>query len=345
VDIWIWDLARAAITRLTFHAGNDTSPVWSPDGRHLIFAASGPGPSNLYRQAADGAGTVERLTESRNPQSPSSITPDGTEILLGEVISGQTDLMQLPLASQRLPTPSVSKPSVPLVHTMFNERNAELAPKGQWLAYESNESGRYEIYVRPFPNVEAGRWQVSTNGGTMPLWARSGDELFYLAADRTIQSVRVDGSSSWRRSTPTKVLQGRYLLPSTRRRVCAAASHHRRPLARGAEATRADELSARANLLLPIRAGLVLCGRQDISIARMRSVGTLGTFAKRPQPQTSCSSRTIARPRTSSLPMAATRPKREWRLRRGSGTNAIAVHLDRTCSHRAHFALGDSSTH
>jgi serine/threonine-protein kinase len=97
---------------------------------------------------------------------------------------------------------------------MFNERNAELAPKGQWLAYESNESGRYEIYVRPFPNVEAGRWQISTGGGTMPLWARSGDELFYLAADRTIQSVRVDGSSSWRGSTPTHVLQGKYLLAS-----------------------------------------------------------------------------------------------------------------------------------
>jgi serine/threonine-protein kinase len=98
---------------------------------------------------------------------------------------------------------------------MFNEQNAELAPKGQWLAYESNESGRYEVYVRPFPNVEAGRWQISTSGGTTPLWSRSGDELFYLAVDGSIQSVRVDSSSSWRSSTPMKVLQGDYFLPGS----------------------------------------------------------------------------------------------------------------------------------
>jgi eukaryotic-like serine/threonine-protein kinase len=98
------------------------------------------------------------------------------------------------------------------VQTMFAERNADLAPKGQWLAYESNESGRFEIYVRPFPNVDSGRWQVSTSGGSKPVWARSGDELFYVAADGTVQGVRVDGSSSWRSSTPTKVLQGDYVL-------------------------------------------------------------------------------------------------------------------------------------
>jgi Tol biopolymer transport system component len=94
------------------------------------------------------------------------------------------------------------------VQTMFVERNAELAPKGQWLAYESNESGRPEIYVRPFPNVDSGRWQVSTGGGSRPLWARSGGELFYVAPDSTILGVRVDGTSSWRSSTPTKVSQG-----------------------------------------------------------------------------------------------------------------------------------------
>ena len=97
---------------------------------------------------------------------------------------------------------------------MFDERNAELAPKGQWLAYESNESGRFEIYVRPFPTVDSGRWQVSTSGGRTPVWSRSGNELFYLAPDRTIQGVRVEGSPSWRNGTPTTVLQGNYLLPT-----------------------------------------------------------------------------------------------------------------------------------
>jgi serine/threonine-protein kinase len=209
-DIWIWDLARQALTRLTFDAGPDVSPVWSPDSQRVIFASARSGSSNLYWQAADGTGSVERLTESRNIQVPYAVTPDGTEILLRELISNQNDLMRLPLASQRPPSPSVSKTPAPLVRTMFNEQNAELAPKGQWLAYESNESGRYEIYVRPFPNVEAGRWQISTNGGTTPLWSRSGEELFYIAADRSIQGVRVDSSSSWRSSTPMKVLRGPY---------------------------------------------------------------------------------------------------------------------------------------
>jgi hypothetical protein len=76
------------------------------------------------------------------------------------------------------------------------------------------ESGRYEIFVRPFPNVNSGRWQVSTSGGRTPVWARSGDELFYLAADGTIQGVRVEGSSSWRSSTPTRALQGNYYFSS-----------------------------------------------------------------------------------------------------------------------------------
>ena len=100
------------------------------------------------------------------------------------------------------------------MQTRFNERNAELAPKGRWLAYESDESGRSEIYVRPFPNVESGRWQVSTSGGRTPVWARSGDELFYVAPDGTIQGVRVDGASTWRSSTPTTVVQGDYVLPA-----------------------------------------------------------------------------------------------------------------------------------
>ena len=113
---------------------------------------------------------------------------------------------------QRLASPSVPRTPTPLVQTMFDDRNAELAPNGRWLAYESNESGRYEIYVRPFPNVNSGRWQVSTSGGRTPVWARSGDELFYVAADATIQGVRVEGSSSWRSSTPTRALQGNYYL-------------------------------------------------------------------------------------------------------------------------------------
>jgi serine/threonine protein kinase/Tol biopolymer transport system component len=213
-DIWIWDLARQALTRLTFDPATDNYPLWSPDSQRLIFASGRSGSFNLYWQAADGTGMVGRLTESRTQQYPVAVTPDGTGILFQERVSGGPhDLMRLPLSPQRQPSPEVFGTPTPLIQTMFNEQNAELAPKGQWLAYESNESGRFEIYVRPFPNVEAGRWQVSTNGGTAPVWARSGAELFFSGADGTIQGVRVDRSPTWRSSTPTTVVQGSYYLP------------------------------------------------------------------------------------------------------------------------------------
>jgi serine/threonine-protein kinase len=213
-DIWIWDLARQALTPLTFDPAADRHPVWSPDGQRLVFTSARSGALNLYSQAADGTGTVERLTESRTVQFPNAITPDGTEILFQERVSQGSphDLMRMPLVP-RPPSPGVIKTPTPMLRTTFNEQNAELAPNGRWLAYQSNESGRDEIIVRPFPNVESGRWQVSTSGGRTPVWARSGNELFYIAADRTIQSVSVDGSSSWRSGAPMKVLQGGYFLP------------------------------------------------------------------------------------------------------------------------------------
>ena len=185
----------------------------------MIFASTRAGQTNnLYWQAADGTGAPERLTESRNAQSPSSITPNGTEIVFRQsqeassdlVQGGEWDLMGLLLDSkERPPSFGGSKTSTPLVKTKFNELNGEISPDGRWMAYESNESGRYEVYVRPFPDVNSGHWQVSTSGGRTPVWARSGDELFFVSPDGTILGVGVErSSSSWSSSTPTKVLQG-----------------------------------------------------------------------------------------------------------------------------------------
>src|SRR5688572_2010303 len=112
--------------------------MWSPDSQRLIFSSSRSGPPNLYSQAADGTGAVQRLTDSRNVQNPSTITPDGAEILFREGSAAQqSDLMRLLMGSpHRPPAPGVGK-TTPLLRTMFDERNAELTPKGQWLAYES----------------------------------------------------------------------------------------------------------------------------------------------------------------------------------------------------------------
>jgi len=201
-DIWIWDFARATLTRVTFDARIDAYPVWLPGGRRLLFTSARSGAFNLYWQAADGIGAVERLTEGTTAQFPHAMTPDGSHVIIKE-INRQEDLMLLPLEPPRRPQP--------LIQTMFAERNAEIAPDGRWLAYESNESGREEVYVRPFPDVGGGRWQVSTGGGRMALWSRDGQELFYASPEGALMGVRVDAGPSWRGSTPAKILDGPYV--------------------------------------------------------------------------------------------------------------------------------------
>jgi serine/threonine-protein kinase len=205
-DIWTWDLARQTLTRLTFHPAADAYPVWSPDSQYLIFASQRAGAFNLYRQAADGTGAVERLTESVNPQFPYTVTREGTEVIFRESRPGH-DLMILPMRS-----PGSSRP---LVSTMYFERNADLSPDGRWLAYDSNESGREEIYVRPFPDVDKGRWQVSGAGGRIPLWSGDGRELFYVSPEGALMGVRVEPGALWRNSTPAPIVRGEYFYASS----------------------------------------------------------------------------------------------------------------------------------
>jgi dipeptidyl aminopeptidase/acylaminoacyl peptidase len=199
-DIWLWDLVRGALTRLTLDPAVDGYPVWTPDGRRLFFNSQrAAGVSNLFAQAADGTGAVTRLTESPNTQQSTSFSPDGTRLVFHEG-SPKTDydMMQLQLDGARAITP--------LVQTPFTERNGEVSPDGRWLAYEANDSGPFEIYVRPFPDVAGGRWQVSTGGGRQPLWARSGQELFYRAPNGALMRVGVARGATWAATVPAKLL-------------------------------------------------------------------------------------------------------------------------------------------
>jgi serine/threonine-protein kinase len=215
LDLWLWDLARATLTRLTFDPGLDYIPVWTPDGRRLLFSSDRAGAQNLYVQAADGTGSATRLTESPNQQVPSGIAADGTHLVFNEVTSTRLrDLRLLTLT----PTRSAAgqehgePPRIePLLETPFEERGGIVSPDGHWLAYESNSSGQFEIYVRPFPNVGAGQWQVSNAGGVQGLWARSGRELFYLAPDGALLTVPVEPrGTTWGAGTATKLFAGRY---------------------------------------------------------------------------------------------------------------------------------------
>ena len=205
-DIWVWDLGRTTLTRVTSDPGNDTNPVWMPDGGRVVFSSgrlSVSGAPNLFWQAADGIGAVERLTESPNAQNATAVSPDGRRVIFTETVpkTGQ-DVMQVELDGTHRVTP--------LVQTLFSERNGVVSPDSRWLAYEANESDRFEIFVQPFPDVNSGRWQVSTGGGTRPLWARSGQELFYTSATGALMRVDVERARSWAATTPTQLVKEGY---------------------------------------------------------------------------------------------------------------------------------------
>ena len=202
-DIWVWDLRRESITRLTFAAGDDQYPVWTPDSRRVVFRSSRDGTVNIYWRAADGTGTVERLTSSPNRQSPHTFSPDGAHLVFREDSPNTgIDLQVLTLDDARRVEP--------LIVTGFNDFNAEVLPDGRWLAYQSDASGQNEIYVQPFPDVDAGRWQISTTGGSRPLWGPNGRELFYLAS-AGVMAVMIETGTGFEAGPPMLVVEGAYL--------------------------------------------------------------------------------------------------------------------------------------
>jgi serine/threonine-protein kinase len=202
LDLWAFDLGRATLTRATFDRAIDGFPMWTTDGRRVIFNSGRVGTRNLFWQAADGTG-VERLAESANQQDPSGVTPDGRGLIFTEVHPKTgSDVMLMTLDEGRRVTP--------LVNSTFNEKNGIVSPDGRWLAYDANDSGQYEIWVRPFPNANSEKWQVTTTGGTRPLWSPNGQELFYVAPTGAVMRVGVERGGSWAVTTPTVAVKEGY---------------------------------------------------------------------------------------------------------------------------------------
>jgi serine/threonine-protein kinase len=197
-DIWLWDVQRETLTNVTRHRALDRFPVWMPDGRDFIFVSDrDDGRSAIYRQAADGTGKPERLSEATlEQQTPNAVLPDGKQL----VFDWRNDLMLLALDGSRRVTP--------VLQSMAVETRAALSPDGKWLAYHSNESGYSEVYVRPFPMVDSERTQVSTAGGVQPRWSPKGRELFYVTPDGSMMGVRAHIAEKWSSSPPVPVAQG-----------------------------------------------------------------------------------------------------------------------------------------
>ena len=205
-DIWVWDLDRSGdLRRLTFDPGVDTFPVWTPDSHRIVYSSQSGGPLNIWRKAVNETEPAERLTTSANNQWPTSVSSDGTEVVLTELTPTMMSrgLMRLALdGSHRVTT---------LLQTPFDNSRGVISPDSHWLAYESNSTGQFEIWVRPFPNTSADQHPISTSGGTRPLWAHSGKELFFLGADGALMRVPVEATTTtWRNGTPTKLLEPRY---------------------------------------------------------------------------------------------------------------------------------------
>jgi eukaryotic-like serine/threonine-protein kinase len=199
-DIWIWHFARETLTRFTFGPWVDLSALWTPDGQRVLFASNRAGGLNVFSQAADGSGPIERLTSVADA-APLTISPDGKRLVVRNN-PATPDMVLLTLDGTRHTEPLVQTPAV--------ENGGQISPDGRWLAYESWETGQCEIYVRPFPDVNHGRWQVSAAGGAEPIWARNSRELFYKDPGGALMAVRVHGGRAWTPNPPMTLLSRPY---------------------------------------------------------------------------------------------------------------------------------------
>jgi serine/threonine-protein kinase len=204
-DLWIYELGRGTLERLTSDAGIDDSAVWSPDGKRIAYFSSGrDGGPGMHVRSSDFTGTVERLTTGNH--RPVAWSPDGSRIVFVDLAGARTtpyggDLRVVTLGQK----PEVTS----LIATPATEDNASISPDGRWLAFETNETGQSEVMVRPFPDVDSGRWRISAAGGSDPVWSHDGRTLHYRA-ERTMMAVAVRAGSPAEWGRPEMRFQGQF---------------------------------------------------------------------------------------------------------------------------------------
>ncbi|HXI90434.1 MAG TPA: protein kinase [Blastocatellia bacterium] len=200
-DIWIYDFERGTFLRLTVD-GHNIGPVWSPDGKRVAYSSARDAQRSICWKAADGSGAEVRLTTTENGQGPESWSPDGKMLSMIEWNANDAgDIWILPVEGDHTPQP--------FLRTRFSEFFSSFSPNGSWITYTSDESGRYEVYVRPYPGP-GGQWQISTEGGEEPVWSSNGQELFYRNGEKwMVATVRTKPDFS---ADPPRVMFEAYFI-------------------------------------------------------------------------------------------------------------------------------------
>jgi len=197
-NIWIYDIENDTNVQLTYK-GHSFAPIWDRESKRVAYNSRRDGTDKLYWKAADGSGAEELLWYKRPHLLPASWSPDGTHLAFYEINEGSRDIGVLSLQD--------SSKSI-LVATEANEVSPRFSPDGNWIAYSSNETGRYDVYAQPYP-VTGARYPISNHGGSEPVWAPDGNELFYRNGDK-MMVVTVETNPVFKRGTPRKLFDVAY---------------------------------------------------------------------------------------------------------------------------------------
>jgi serine/threonine-protein kinase len=209
---------------LSLEPGQDLSPLWTPNGARVIWTSTrGGGNPNLYWRAADGTGSIERLSTTLTALFPTTISPDGRLVLAFSGVAGANpDRMESEFTIVHVDSSGAKHPAPSQMQSILRDSafkaGAEISPDGNWMVYQSLESGESQVYVRPFPNVDDSRQQISTSGGSRPAWARNGRELFYIDHEGLLTSVAMQVNGvHLRPGTPVRLFNTSYYLGATAR--------------------------------------------------------------------------------------------------------------------------------
>jgi Tol biopolymer transport system component len=198
-DIWVYDVERGTLTRLTFE-GSNVTPAWTPDGKRLLFCSNRIGAYDIYSKRADGSEEVELFFSSEKLLWSPSLSGDGESLTFYEIDpETQRDIWTMQFRD---------KSASPLINTSANERAPAFSPDGRWVAYMSDESGRWEVFVTPYPKAD-GKWQISTDGGIEPVWSPDGQELFYREKSK-MMAVSIETSPSFKAGKPKMLFEKMY---------------------------------------------------------------------------------------------------------------------------------------